>query len=496
MEPLGRSDTVRALKAIPRPLLALLGAVAVVSSFWSLFNPPGQAPDELAHVGYTQVLAEDLRLPDSSKGRTYSSEQVLAERRSNARQTAQVVEARPEWSRLVERDWDRETARLPAGERGAGGHADNVYGLNNAHANPPLYYLYESLAYRAAGGDFFDRFFAMRLWSVPLLLVATAATWLLIGELAGRRPLLQLAGAAVVGLQPMATFLSGSVSPDALLIPCFALAFWLGARILRRGLTMADGTALAAVSALAVLTKATGYALVPAAAFAIGVGAWRLAPPWRPALRVVGASAFALAIPVGAWIALARVLDRSAINQVPSASGAEQLNDVTFVNYVWQFYLPKLPFVGEVPEIDPLPVYSVWIKTGWGAFGWLEVRFPEPVYVLLALVTAGLLAGGIVALKRRGNRRNLFQAGFLGLGALTLLAGLHWNEFRVIVSEGETYNQGRYLLPLLPILGACAAGTIGLIPVRRRAPAVGVLLGGLLTLQILALGISLGRFYA
>ena len=49
----------------------------------------------------------------------------------------------------------------------------------------------------------------------------------------------------------MAVFVSSSVNPDASLIACFALTFWLGARVLRRGLTLRDGVALGAVTALA-----------------------------------------------------------------------------------------------------------------------------------------------------------------------------------------------------------------------------------------------------
>lgn len=486
----------RLVRSLPGPLVLLLCAVGAVGACWALIIPPGQAPDEPAHTGYAQVVAEDLRLPDGSDGRTYSREQVLADRRANSLQTAQVLQARPEWSKIAERDWERAAARIPASTRGEGGHADNVFGINPAHSNPPLYYLYESVAYRAAsGGDFFDRLYAMRLWSVLLLLVATAATWLLIGELAGSRPVLQLAGAAVVGLQPMATFVSGSINPDALLIASFALAFWLGARILRRGLTLHDGVALAAVTALAVLTKGTGYALVPAVALVIGVGAWRLRTPWSRAARVAVASAITFAVPVGAWLAWSRALGRSAVNEVPSATGANQLH-VGLIDYLWQFYLPKPPFLGAVPAIDRLPAYDVWIKTGWGAFGWLEVRFPEPVYVVLAVATVGLVIGGVTALWRSRDRPRLLQAAFLGLVALALLAGLHWIEYRTIISQGIVFNQGRYLLPLLPILGACVAGTLTLLPARLRIPAVGLLLGALFTLQLFSLGINVGRFYA
>ena len=464
---------------------------------WALVIPPGQAPDEPPHVGYAQVVAEDLRLPDDSEGHTYSREQVLADRRSNSLQAAQILETRPEWSELAERDWERDAARLPETARGEGGHADDFFGINPAHSNPPLYYLYESVAYRAAsGGDFFDRLYAMRIWSMLLLLVTTAATWLLIGELAGSRPVLQLAGAGVVVLQPMATFVSSAINPDALLFASSALALWLGARIIRRGLTLGSGVALAAVTALAVLTKGTGYALVPAAAFAIGVAIWRRGRPVRPGLWVAGASAITFAVPVGAWLIWSRALERSAVNAVPSANGGSSGPEVGLIDYLWQFYLPKLPFLDGVTAISRLPVFDVWIKTGWGAFGWLEVRFPNVVYVALAVVTLGLVIGGVTALMRHGGRSTQLQAVFFGLAAFTLLAGLHWIEYRSIKTQGVVFNQGRYLLPLLPILGACAAGTVALLRPGLRVPAVGVLLGALFTLQLFALGVNVARFYA
>src|SRR5207244_756895 len=52
--------------------------------------------------------------------------------------------------------------------------------------NPPLYYAYETLPYWAVGGSFFDRVYAMRTWSVVLLLVPTTCAWLLAGGVFGR----------------------------------------------------------------------------------------------------------------------------------------------------------------------------------------------------------------------------------------------------------------------------------------------------------------------
>ena len=76
---------------MPRPLTLLLVAVAVLGATWALLVPPGQAPDEPAHIGYVQVLAEDFRLPDEKPGPTFSREQELAQAYANVDQTAQVL---------------------------------------------------------------------------------------------------------------------------------------------------------------------------------------------------------------------------------------------------------------------------------------------------------------------------------------------------------------------------------------------------------------------
>jgi 4-amino-4-deoxy-L-arabinose transferase-like glycosyltransferase len=501
----GRRATAR-MRSIPAPLTLLLCAVAVVGACWALLNPAGQAPDEPAHVGYAQEVAEDFDLPDDSPGRTYSPEWELALARANAFQAAQTLPARPEWSRLAEQRWRRAAARLPADNRAEGGGVDPVRGGNPARANPPAYYLYSAVAYRVAGGDFFDRLYAMRLWSVLLLLVATSATWLLIGELVGPRRELQLAGAALVGLQPMAVFVSSSVNPDSMLIASFALAMWLGVRLLCRGLTLWTGIGLGAATALAVLTKGTGYALVPAVALALAVAARRLAVRERAAGTAAardwtawgraGAAALTFAIPVAIWLAIARALDRSPVNDVPSGASGAATPHIGLVDYLWQFYLPKLPFLGPVPGIARLPAYDVWIKTGWAAFGWLEVRFPEPVYIGLALLTVALLLGGLWAAFGARPRLDPWIGVFLGLIVLCLLAGLHWVEWRELNAHGAAFNQGRYLLPVLPVLGACAGCTLARLPARVRAPTAGALVGALFVLQLLALGINAARFYA
>ena len=59
-----RTDTLAGpVRKVRRPLLLLLGAVAAFVVAWSLFVPPFQVPDEQAHFGYVQSLAERHERP-------------------------------------------------------------------------------------------------------------------------------------------------------------------------------------------------------------------------------------------------------------------------------------------------------------------------------------------------------------------------------------------------------------------------------------------------
>jgi len=482
---------------MPRPLAALLGAVAVVGVAWALLLPPWQSPDENSHFGYAQTLAERFELPGDEDRPIFSTEQNLAQNRSNSDQTAAQPATKPEWSEQAYERWQQAERRLGRSARSDGG------GPNPAATNPPLYYLYGAPAYLAAtGGDIFDRLYLMRLWSVVLLLVTTCAAWLVAGELFGRERPLQLVAAGVAGLQPMVAFLSSSVTPDALLFAIWSLSFWLGVRIIKRGLRAPDAVALLLVVGLGVVTKATSYALLPAALLVLAVGVARLGSARRrSAVAMASLALLAFVAPAGTWIATAAVLDRPAVNEIATAPGRSSPTLTNFNvrelgSYMWQFYLPRLPFQKRFEGMEELPAYNVWLKGGWARFGWLEVKFPEAVYVVLAGLTLALLGGAAWALARARRRIDWPLAAFFTITVLGLLAGLHWTEFRLLVSGQGPFNQGRYLLPLISLMGVATAATVSLLPARRRLTGVAVVLGGLFVLQAFSMALVAGRFYA
>jgi 4-amino-4-deoxy-L-arabinose transferase-like glycosyltransferase len=295
----------------------------------------------------------------------------------------------------------------------------------------------------------------------------------------------------------MVTFVSTSVSPDTLLYAFWSLALWLGSRlVLGRGTTR-DVVAIAVVAGLALLTKATSYALLPAVGFALVVAAVRSGYARRriAATLAIGAAAFALV--VAPWYVIARIDDRPATGQLAGAAGSSEVDVREFGSYVWQFYLPRLPVQARYGALGRYPqAYETWFKQGTAAFGWLETRWPDWLYRILFAIPVLVLAGAAVTLVRQRRRVDPMLLVFFGAAALVLLAGLHWNEYRLAEASGVLSNQGRYLFPLISLAGLAVAAAVRALPQTWRAPAVGAALGGLAVMQIFALALVAQRFYA
>jgi 4-amino-4-deoxy-L-arabinose transferase-like glycosyltransferase len=472
----------------PAALLAMMGVALALSWTWALVTPAFQAPDEQSHFAYTQILAERFELPGDPAAPIYSAQHVRAAAAVNADQVAGQPLTRPEWSEDAFARWKRET---PADA------ADNGGGPSSASSYPPLSYLWQAAGYRVAGLGFFDHLAGARLFSALWLPITVLATWLLAGELFGRRRLLQLAAAAVPALLPMPAFISGSVSPDGMLYAIWTLVLWLGVRCLRRGVASGSGVAFFGLVGIACVTKSVSYALLPAAGLVALAGAWRARASLARVARVAAAVLAPLAVTLGAWLLLARSLDRTAAaNVAAGVSSAQGTSWGQLLNYVWQYYLPRLPGQGKsVAAPIGYPAFRVWIVTGWAAFGWLEVKFAVMVYRVLALLTAAVGAAALVAIWRARRGLDWLVVAFLALVTAAVLAGLHWSDYHVLAAHSR-FMQGRYILPLVGLMGCALAAAASLLPARWRAPSVGVALGGLLTFHVLSLGLALERFYA
>ena len=297
----------------PPPALGALMAVSLLLAVtWAAMMPAFQAPDEQSHFNYVQSLGERFALPGDPKRKFFSTQASEGIAAVNSDQVASQKEVRPEWSDQLDRRWAATQAQAPRDDGG---------GRGPAYDYPPAAYLWQSVGYAAAsGGTLFDELLGARLMSALWVPVSVLATWLLAGEVLGRRRILQTAAAAVPALTPMFTFISASVGPDGMMYAIWTLALWLGVRCVKNGVPLRDGAAFFALVGLACTVKATSYALVVPAAFVLvlGLAARR---PWRLGrlLRLAAAVALPVALTLGVWVLVAASQHRPAAAQVAAS---------------------------------------------------------------------------------------------------------------------------------------------------------------------------------
>jgi len=315
---------------------------------------------------------------------------------------------------------------------------EQPYSFNNTTVGSALAYL------PSASGIAIGRAMNLPVYaSLGLGRFANALLYVAVGTLA-----IALAGAAapylyVVLTLPMAAFLGSFVTPDGPLIVLSALGVAIILRLAGNpsprtaaiGMTRRQATAFAiAFAALLVvaLGKAPYILLVPLLALAEKVPMrWRIA-----------------AVTAGLVLSLAWHADPERATMMWPGN-------------------PKAQLLGLFR--DPLSVFSVAVGTmeGYGSahlrqvigdLGWNDARVP-PWFVWTAYAALGLTALGIVAAPAGSARvRHPLLAlaiVVLGIGAVYGSLYLIWTTVGYPIVEGV---QGRYFLPLLPVLALVAAG--------------------------------------
>ena len=474
----------RAARSVPAPLALLLAVATVQFLAWMFVVPALQTPDESAHFAYAQRLVETGERPPLEGDEPPFSPELEAVRLDGGLgPLVGNLSARPYWTGLDERLWRAHDRSLGPDAR------DARTGPNTAARNPPGYYVYAGAAYAASAGTVVDRLFAMRAANLPLYLLTIAMTWLLAGRLLGPAPWPRTVAAGAVAVHPQFAFVAAGVSPDPLLTALWAVFLVVAVRAVDRGASWGGSAALVALGAAAVLTHPRGAPLALLAVLAIGLGLrGRVRRLPRAALGAVAAAA---AVATAA-VVLALV---SGLGVLESTSGA-RFDVRQFGSYLWQFYLPRLPFMTE--SIGPeYGAHTAYVETFYGVFASLEVRWPAWVYTLLAIASlAGLAALAAVLMRARARlREHAARAAFLAAAPLVLVASLHYAAYRNLqIDPTDPIVVGRYLFGLLPLLGVAVALVVRALPARASlAAGTLVLLAGAL-LGISGLGMTAVRF--
>jgi len=330
--------------------------------------------------------------------------------------------------------------------------------------------------------------------------------FLFLREVMPSTPWAATAGGLAVALQPLFGFISAGVQGDALLYTAGAWLFYALARAFKRGLTPATGAAIGAAVAVGLLSKLQFLGLVPGAALAVLVLLWRSRT--RPALRGALVALAVAAVPVGLYMAAnVLVFDRPVFTgatpgattvAVEGAPAPKPPDLREGIGYVWQLYLPRLPFMTDQFPTS-FPGLDVWLEGLIGRYGWLETRFPDFVYGAGGWGLLALLGLGLIELVRSGRRGALAgrvaELACYAVLVAGLLSVIGWAGYRTRIAGPDVFEQARYLLPLLALYGAAVAGSARLLGARLGPVAAGVLIGLALGHDLFAQLLVAGRFY-
>lgn len=486
----------RGLGLLPRAAWACFLVATLNALCWAAITPTFWVPDEPAHAGYAQFVAERGELPSLSTNTDALRVPGAGEEQATVYGKLPFgVEGKPSW---LASDDGLMTRRLE--EEGVG--RSNVGQALNTSASPPLYYALEAIPYRIAyNANYLDRIFAMRAFSALFAGLTALFVFLFLRQALPGRPWAWTVGSLAVAFQPVMGFVSGGINNDALIYATSAATLWGLARAFRRGLTVGTGALIGATLAVGLLTKLTTLALLPGVAVGVLV---LLRRGWRerrmPAIAGTATLGLATAIPYGAWLlANSLVAERSSapaggIVSGSTSGGLDAFRDQ--LGYLWQSVLPRLPFMND--QFPYYPPWEVYFKGFIGRFGWNQYGFPSGWYwVALAIfaVIVALAATALVrhraALRPRVGELVTYAALFLGV-----LFAVELAAYRYQLGLGVTFEQARYLFPALALYGALiAVAAIGAGPKWGRpvgAFLIVLAMGHSLFSQLL----TLARFYA
>jgi hypothetical protein len=457
------------LRRIPRAawicaLIACLNAVC-----WSIVTPAFQVPDEPDHYAYVKQLAETGRLPASGAEQT-SAEEIAALVALRYYKVRQQPQNHTIASQLEESTLQQELKELPTAK---GSPSAGV-----AASEPPLYYALEAIPYSlAGGGTVLDRLQLMRLFSALMAGITALFVFLFVRETLPAAPWAWSVAGIAVAVAPLLGFMSGAVNPDSLLFAVSAATFYCLARAFRRGLDTGAAVAIGAMTATGLLTKVNFIGLLPGVLLGLVVLSVRAArASGRSAYRLLALAVGVAASPAIVYVGVNLLSNDRAFGIASGAVATLHGSPFAELNYVWQFYLPRLPgTVDDFPGL--LTTRQIWFDGYVGLYGWLDTTFPGWVYTA-ALIPAGAIAvlcGRALFQTRavlRGRAAELAVYAVIAIGLMVLVAA---DSYHVFPANEADYGEARYLLPLLPLLGALlalAARGAG----RRLGPAVGMLI--------------------
>jgi Predicted membrane protein (DUF2142) len=488
-----------------RRTAAWLFAIAALNfACWALITPPFQAPDEVDHYAYTQSLLERGEGPSRNPGSPlprWSSAETLALEDMSFFSDHQVGDTRPPWSARQQALYHAQVAvSHPSSSDGGGNETAATHGA--------VYYAALAPAYWLASDSPFSQLTLMRLVSALIGALTVVFAFLLARELAPGRPWLGVLAALLVAYQPMYGFISGAVNNDVGVNAGAAALELLLILMLRRGVTLRLGLLTGGLLLALPIVKGTAYSLYPLAGVALAATLYR--HHRRADIRGWAAlAAAALAIrelsvrlaPVFHPAAAAAAGGGASPPEAGSVSGSTSealAHPLGYLGYLWQVFLPRLPFMARHWENTHHPGFVIFVERGWAAFGWYDVFLPRRLYyyvILAAMLAVPVL--GLIAIRREWPfvRRNVLELAILVLMPLAVVAGFE-AAFYTSGTRPFVAEFGRYAFPAIAPLAVLVVASLHAFGRRLMVFAGAGLLVAMLTLSYACQLVTLTGFYA
>lgn len=452
--------------------LALVVVLTLATgALWAGITPAFQKTDEPAHFEYVQAVATLGHPPTDLASSGLASPQLGCWLGGLQVQSYRFFTSeRPPWT----------IGTIASLEHQCDGRSPKFNGAMYQANQPPAYYLMAAGAYDlGAGASLPTKLLLVRLFSVLLAAIAVALTYLMVREVIPGSRWAARAGALALAWQPIFMFNESGVNPDVLVVAVAAAIAFVVARAWRRGLRTQHAIVLGALTGLGVVSKLNFLTLVPSVALlalalwwgSAARGSWRerLLSSARLALGVLlalGIYGFYILINNDVWHRGAGGQGAALAESVGNTSSLRRLGD-----FVWQFFLPRLPGRPRLFGYYPLwndVLKAITTRLGWwndfGFDGW------APVLVVLGFVIAAIAAFYIVPRARRRPWPPLIAlaavAGFL----LALVIA----DYQVLDAFGDGF-EGRYVFPAMPVWGLLVGCAVAALPPRLRPAMTGLL---------------------
>lgn len=491
-----------------RRMAAWLFAIAAVNACcWALITPVFQGPDEVDHFAYVQSLVERGEGPSqdpASPLQRWSGAEGTALRDTGFLTDHQVGDTRLPWEASAQRDYRRDVTSLKPRREDGGGYTTSA-------AHGPLYYLALSPAYLLTrGGSVFSQLTLMRIFSALIGALVVMFTYLLVRELAPRRPWLGVLAALLVAYEPMYGFISGIVNNDVGVNAAAAALEFLLIRMLRRGISIPWGFLTGALLIALPIVKGTGLSLYPVAGLVFLATLWRHHGR-RDLLAWAGLAVGAVLLSelsthvLSTFQPASSATGSAAISSNAGAASEALHNIPSYISYVWQGLLPKLPFM---TRYFPLPTHAgfvlfkdpgfvIFVERGWAAFGWYDIFFPHKLYVIIFLAMVASVPLGLWAARRewtwiRGHALELLALIAMPVAVIMGFEAAYFTTVpRAVIAEF-----GRYAFPAIGPVAILVVGSLHAFGRRRMLTAGIVLMVAMISLSYASQLLELTSFYA